>query len=635
LRREYVGLPEERKKRIDRLNRRLEDLQRNEFLDRCFILNADIPGVGDKRKSMLRGYNIETAADITQSLRVPGFGYDLKNRLLAWRQQQEAKFRFDPSRKLDSREIQKVDATLLVRKAELEHDLKSIRTTLEGLSGRARTAIELGKTQIPALAAAKAQAEINLKAFDDPTTYPRASGQDVWKWVGGWALLVGTMVLSVLATKNSPPPAQASPTNQSLQPAALTVPTLGTATISTSLPSSIAVYRIDVAAGTAANEPAFQHEGSSEATALLEPGKYIVEARPPGWRSASRTTIVINAGSTTPVSFVFKTSRVTFTSTPSAAEVHDGEQLLGITPLTQDNVADEPHTYVFSLPGVTSDSVEFSPQNAEESVNHVWSDGSLVIESSPGDAVVSDGGADLGKTPLTLYHLSPGLHRYTLSLEGYPPTEISPQIEAGEQTKMSEMLQPAVQSMLAVRFIGGSRTLHFRARGDRPIHVSQVQVQNLQGEVLDTVPTALDIAPGSEVVVQLDTPFFGAMKLRIASDPPDLPIDWIPERGPPENPAPQVDQRPPPIAPKSIVAEFRQSSGTLYVENRSGIPVNLKYILVRSGRSQKTRHVNVSRKIGPNGSIEIELSSYVEPGDTLGIAADPPLPRGAVEFRSR
>jgi DNA-binding helix-hairpin-helix protein with protein kinase domain len=73
--------------------------QLHDHLDRFFIDNADIAGLGPAKKAALRSWGIETAADISRSNvgAVKGFGPKLTATMTGWRGQCEARFRFDPS----------------------------------------------------------------------------------------------------------------------------------------------------------------------------------------------------------------------------------------------------------------------------------------------------------------------------------------------------------------------------------------------------------------------------------------------------------------------------------------------------------------------------------------------------------
>jgi len=163
---EYRNLPAERQRRIDDLNRRLKELQLEEFLDRKFIAHASISGVGTERKARLRAYGIETASDLSWQMRVPGFGPSLTAVLMQWRAQQEQHFRFDPARKLDPREAQKVDAELLAKKQEIERQIGDIKNAVETSSRQAKTKHELMSQNLQPAITAVAKTRKDLEAFD-------------------------------------------------------------------------------------------------------------------------------------------------------------------------------------------------------------------------------------------------------------------------------------------------------------------------------------------------------------------------------------------------------------------------------------------------------------------------------------
>lgn len=163
---EYRNLPAERQRRIENLNRRLKELQLEEFLDRKFIAHASISGIGAERKARLRAYGIETASDLSWQMRVPGFGPNLKSALMQWRTGQEQHFRFDPARKLDPREIQKVDAELLVRKQEIERQIGDMKNLLETSSRQAKANYEATSHDLAPAMTAVAAAKKNLDAFN-------------------------------------------------------------------------------------------------------------------------------------------------------------------------------------------------------------------------------------------------------------------------------------------------------------------------------------------------------------------------------------------------------------------------------------------------------------------------------------
>jgi serine/threonine-protein kinase len=80
---------------------------------------------------------------------------------------------------------------------------------------------------------------------------------------------------------------------------------------------------------------------------------------------------------------------------------------------------------------------------ASASRSWVFSRAAVAIMTEPPSAAVSIDGVALGKTPLTRGNLAPGAHILRLSLEGYAPTEMSLQLDAGTlPTPLRFVLQP-------------------------------------------------------------------------------------------------------------------------------------------------------------------------------------------------
>jgi hypothetical protein len=99
-------------------------------------------------------------------MRVPGFGPTLKGALVQWRTDQERYFRFDPSRPVDPREFQKVDAALLVLKQEIERKILGIKDSLEKLSKEASGRHAVACQEMFRAADATEKAEKDLVAFN-------------------------------------------------------------------------------------------------------------------------------------------------------------------------------------------------------------------------------------------------------------------------------------------------------------------------------------------------------------------------------------------------------------------------------------------------------------------------------------
>ncbi len=111
---EVLDLPNERRRRLAKLEGEREKRQRLRYLDRFRIGRANIHGVASGRTAMLASYGIETAGDIEREkiMRIPGFGSTLTSELVKWKQGHERNFRFNPNEPVDRRDIIAIDREL-------------------------------------------------------------------------------------------------------------------------------------------------------------------------------------------------------------------------------------------------------------------------------------------------------------------------------------------------------------------------------------------------------------------------------------------------------------------------------------------------------------------------------------------
>lgn len=133
---ELVDLPNERRRRLAKLEAQRESQQRQRYLDRFRIDLARIRGIGPGRTSMLASYGIETAADVDHRkiIQIPGFGESLTSDLVQWRQEHERNFRFNPNEPVDRRDINALDRELEARRQSLLTTLRQGPDTLRRLS---------------------------------------------------------------------------------------------------------------------------------------------------------------------------------------------------------------------------------------------------------------------------------------------------------------------------------------------------------------------------------------------------------------------------------------------------------------------------------------------------------------------
>jgi DNA-binding helix-hairpin-helix protein with protein kinase domain len=72
--------------KISELKNKQREIQLKLFLEKYYISNAHIKGIGSARKATLRSYGIETAADVSRHRvqSISGFGWKTISALLAW-----------------------------------------------------------------------------------------------------------------------------------------------------------------------------------------------------------------------------------------------------------------------------------------------------------------------------------------------------------------------------------------------------------------------------------------------------------------------------------------------------------------------------------------------------------------------
>jgi len=164
LREEHYALPKLMKNELDLLHSTAHERQKQKFLDKFFIDNATIAGLGPARKAALRSFGIETAADVTsQGVRqVRGFGEGLTRAVMDWRASCERRFTFDPRQAVSETDKNSVLAKFAGRKQQLElalsagaHELQRYRQNSSKWAAQLGPAIESAARQV-------AQARIDL-----------------------------------------------------------------------------------------------------------------------------------------------------------------------------------------------------------------------------------------------------------------------------------------------------------------------------------------------------------------------------------------------------------------------------------------------------------------------------------------
>ncbi|SEQ63713.1 protein kinase and helix-hairpin-helix DNA-binding domain-containing protein [Pseudomonas cuatrocienegasensis] len=124
---------------LERLKTTREARQRHAFLDRFLLSRVRISGIGPAKMAALASFGIESAADINYQavMTVPGFGEALTRKLLQWRRDHEAKFRYNPAYDpADQRDEDTLRATASTERAALQAKLRSGLAALQNAPSR-------------------------------------------------------------------------------------------------------------------------------------------------------------------------------------------------------------------------------------------------------------------------------------------------------------------------------------------------------------------------------------------------------------------------------------------------------------------------------------------------------------------
>lgn len=122
---QHENLKSDFEKEKTKLRQAIKQNQLKHFLSNYHIARCTIDGIGPARKTTLRSFGIETAADIQyhRVLNISGFGPRLARALESWRRRLEAQFVFDPSKGIDPTDMTALQQKFALRKKELEGKL--------------------------------------------------------------------------------------------------------------------------------------------------------------------------------------------------------------------------------------------------------------------------------------------------------------------------------------------------------------------------------------------------------------------------------------------------------------------------------------------------------------------------------
>ena len=100
--------------------------QRARYLATFRIEAAKLPNIGPARCAVLRSWGIDTAADVDEGkiADIPGFGKNLTDKLVIWRDMKEKSFIYNAAPIVDPLEVQRIDRQLAARRAKLMKELR-------------------------------------------------------------------------------------------------------------------------------------------------------------------------------------------------------------------------------------------------------------------------------------------------------------------------------------------------------------------------------------------------------------------------------------------------------------------------------------------------------------------------------
>jgi len=161
---EYEQIDSDEAKELEQLKQTGHERQKQQFLDRFFIEGADIPGVGPARKTALKSFGIETAADVTKNavMQVRGFGPNLTRAVLDWRASCERRFQFNPNLAVTDNDRNAVRAKHAVRKKSLEPQLSAGAAELTSYTSMAKNRLDQLRMQAETAAKVLAQTRADL-----------------------------------------------------------------------------------------------------------------------------------------------------------------------------------------------------------------------------------------------------------------------------------------------------------------------------------------------------------------------------------------------------------------------------------------------------------------------------------------
>ena len=167
LKTKHDGLSTVRAQRLQQLSDQRRQKQLQDYLDQHSITSAKISGMGPAKIAMLVSYGIDSAGDIVAAkvIAVPGFGQVTTGKLVAWRQQIEARFRFNPNRAVSPSDILAVQRDIDIQRNKLEQDIAAGLANLRAIVTAAKSRRQALEGQAAELVPRYAQAAADAAAM--------------------------------------------------------------------------------------------------------------------------------------------------------------------------------------------------------------------------------------------------------------------------------------------------------------------------------------------------------------------------------------------------------------------------------------------------------------------------------------
>jgi DNA-binding helix-hairpin-helix protein with protein kinase domain len=150
-----------------RLQSEAQRIQLEQYLDQKFISDHNIPGIGPARTAELASNGIETALDVSwdRVQQIKGFGPKLTQALMAWRQQYEQSFVFNPSAVVYSTEERTLEVSYLQSRQQVEIRLRKGPEELKAIATKAMSDLYQHLQYIRSLVEMVTQAEADVNAL--------------------------------------------------------------------------------------------------------------------------------------------------------------------------------------------------------------------------------------------------------------------------------------------------------------------------------------------------------------------------------------------------------------------------------------------------------------------------------------